>query len=166
MSTADKIGRDDAERDYHEKLMPAAQVGIPSFKLEVGTSCQLALQSRPDLFPSEKLLQHCSLERYHVMGSRILSRSFTVLKWAGSAEDEDAMVADPDTSASTGSGMDIEMDEVDGTEIDLDEDDMEDPSDVAMVPMADMLNARFESENVRAPPIHLHSSCHINIRFT
>ena len=30
-----------------------------------------------------------------------------------------------------------------------DDDDREDPADVAMVPMADMLNARFESENVR-----------------
>ena len=32
---------------------------------------------------------------------------------------------------------------------DSDDEDREDPSDVAMVPMADMLNARFESENVR-----------------
>ncbi len=32
---------------------------------------------------------------------------------------------------------------------DSDDEDREDPADVAMVPMADMLNARFESENVR-----------------
>jgi len=134
-AVVDKLGRDDAERDYHGKLMPAAQ-------------------SRPDLFTSEKLLKHYTLERYHVMGSRILSRSFTVLKWTG--EYEDAMVADADTSI--GSGMDVDMDannsaeleQLDGSEIDDDEDeDMEDPGDVAMVPMADMLNARFESENAK-----------------
>ena len=86
------------------------------------------------------------------MGSRILSRSFTVHKWVGGTEDEDAMVADPDISI--GSGMDVDMDApssgdvpLDGT--DSDDEDMEDPGDVAMVPMADMLNARFESENVR-----------------
>ncbi|TCD67866.1 hypothetical protein EIP91_011863 [Steccherinum ochraceum] len=138
-AVVDKIGKDDAERDYREKLMPAAQ-------------------SRPDLFPSEKLLQYYTLERYHVMGSRILSRSFTVLKWEReSGADADAMVvADADTSL--GSGMDVDMDannpvdqDLDGTE-DLDSDDegdSEDPGDVAMVPMADMLNARFESENAK-----------------
>lgn len=107
------------------------------------------------------------------MGSRILSRSFTVLKWErGSDADEDAMiVADADTSL--GSGMDVDMDvnnsgiqELDGAE-DLDDDDegdMEDPGDVAMVPMADMLNARFESENVRVLLIQLHSRCHTELR--
>ncbi|KAH8107781.1 SET domain-containing protein [Cristinia sonorae] len=139
-AVVDKIGRDDAERDYREKLMPAAL-------------------SRPDLFPSEKLLKYYTLERYHVMGSRILSRSFTVLKWNGMTEDEDAMVADADTSI--GSGMDVDMPDtpdepqLDGTELQEDDDeesedeDMEDPGDVSMVPMADMLNARFESENAK-----------------
>ena len=40
--------------------------------------------------------------------------------------------------------------DVDEDEEDEDDDD-EDPSDVAMVPMADMLNARYESENVSVP---------------
>ncbi|THH28599.1 hypothetical protein EUX98_g5589 [Antrodiella citrinella] len=135
----DKVGRDQAESAYREQLMPAAL-------------------SRPDLFPSEKLLQYYTLERYHVMGSRILSRSFTVQEWEGS-EDEDAMAADADTSI--GSGMDVDMDantpehlepdevhEQDGTASD-DGSDSGDEEDTAMVPIADMLNARFEHENVK-----------------
>ena len=49
---------------------------------------------------------------------------------------QDANVADE-------SNHELEDDE------DSDDEDRENPADVAMVPMADMLNARFESENVR-----------------
>ncbi|TFK85823.1 SET domain-containing protein [Polyporus arcularius HHB13444] len=154
-AVVDKIGRDDAERDYYEKLVPA-------------------VKSRPDLFPEDKLERYFSVERYHLNGSRILSRSFHVEKWkgehtegdsdeegAGGAEDESAMDVDPqEVSAAAhvdepvqedAPGSDVEEPQlvVEAEEDDSDDEDREDPADVAMVPMADMLNARFESENAK-----------------
>lgn len=92
------------------------------------------------------------------MGSRVLSRSFNVTRWTGETEDDaPEEVGTPVTEAS----MDVDdrhdsspPDESElaelaaGDDSDDDDDDVEDPSDVAMVPMADMLNARWESENV------------------
>ena len=95
-----------------------------------------------------------SLESYHRMGSRILSRSFHVERWQGKdeegAQDE---VEEPQNDSS----MDVDNADAeetsDGTDVNQEENDEdgEDPSDVAMVPMADMLNARYGSENVRLP---------------
>ncbi|KAI1795525.1 SET domain-containing protein [Ganoderma leucocontextum] len=151
-AVVDKIGRDAAERDYHEKVAPA-------------------VTSRPDLFPQEKLARHFSLERYHLNGSRILSRSFHIEKWKGEhTEDEDDGHGDAENDGDEDSAMDIdppptadaennvpeaedaahEPDDVCLEEdSDSDSEDHEDPTDVAMVPMADMLNARFESENAK-----------------
>jgi N-lysine methyltransferase SETD6 len=90
-------------------------------------------------------------------GSRILSRSFQVERWEG----EDGTIddnADGNTSVesgmdlanmSAGSGMDVDGSPADASQPDeSDDEDAVDPSDVAMVPMADMLNARYGSENV------------------
>ncbi|KAI0314231.1 SET domain-containing protein [Amylostereum chailletii] len=137
-AVVDKLGKDQAEKDYREKIVPV-------------------LQSRPDLFPEDRA-HHFSLESYHLMGSRILSRSFQVEKWdSGSDGEEDA----PKASES----MDVDMSPADETASPSDEahgetlignddggddsDDEADPADVAMVPMADMLNARYESENAK-----------------
>lgn len=94
------------------------------------------------------------------MGSRILSRSFQVPKWEGESQgqEEDDGPAEANTSIDS-AAMDVddaaslpdhgeaeEEDHGDGEEDD--EENEDDPADVAMVPMADMLNARFESENV------------------
>lgn len=98
---------------------------------------------------------HYSLEMYHIMGSRILSRSFNVERW-NSGEDEEEI---PAANTSHGSGMDVDSPEgnenvdephhaeTEGEE-EEDDDEEEDSSDVAMVPMADLLNARYGSENV------------------
>lgn len=55
-------------------------------------------------------------------------------------------------NTSAGSGMDVDEDSVNAPQPEESEDsngdDAEDSSDVAMVPMADMLNARYGSENV------------------
>ncbi|RPD78643.1 SET domain-containing protein [Lentinus tigrinus ALCF2SS1-7] len=151
-AVVDKVGRDDAERDYHEKLIPA-------------------VKSRPDLFPEDKLERYFSLERYHLNGSRILSRSFHVEKWPGEHTEGES---DEEGANEVGedSAMDIDPQEpsavvpeeavheeappdepeelhAEGREDDSDDEDREDPADVAMVPMADMLNARFESENAK-----------------
>jgi SET domain-containing protein 6 len=81
------------------------------------------------------------------MGSRILSRSFQV---------EALSTTDSVDSSQTRAQEDVEMnldepsphalndDDSDGTE-----EDEDDPANVAMVPLADMLNARYGCENVR-----------------
>ena len=92
------------------------------------------------------------------MGSCILSRSFHVSRWTGEG-DEDAPRAD-DAPVASGS-MDVDSnaqsapssgpgtpEPIEGVDDGEDSDDEDDPSDVAMVPVADMLNARFETENV------------------
>ncbi len=174
-SNKDKIGRDDAERDYYEKLVPAVEVRARNPFSDTAPPHPTAphSQSRPDLFPEDKLDRYFSVERYHLNGSRILSRSFHVEKWkgehtegdsdeegAGGAEDESAMDVDPQEGSAVAHvdepvqedapGSDAEEPQlvVEAEEDDSDDEDREDPADVAMVPMADMLNARFESENV------------------
>lgn len=108
------------------------------------------------------------------MGSRVLSRSFNVEVWRKPDDDEDEKVQDTESGPNTSleNAMDVdeppadggareheredaedeqanrsleELLEDDGSE--TDDEDAEDPGDVAMVPMADMLNARYQSEN-------------------
>ncbi|CCL99660.1 uncharacterized protein FIBRA_01680 [Fibroporia radiculosa] len=150
-AVVDKIGKEQAERDYNGKLLPV-------------------VQSRVDLFPPESLSEHYTLHRYHLTGSRILSRSFHVEPWMGGDDDvsddgsqgPDEAVAKMDVDAErsvveTGtipgsSETTKELnDELEGPTDDEDDEDedADDPADVAMVPMADMLNARFGSENAK-----------------
>jgi SET domain-containing protein 6 len=95
------------------------------------------------------------------MGSRILSRSFNVEKW-DSGEDEEENAA-----ANTSRGSEMDVDAPQGSEGDesashhdeAEEEDgvgIDDSSDIAMVPMADMLNARYGSENVRSRGVPLY----------
>ena len=98
------------------------------------------------------------------MGSRILSRSFNVEKWDG--EDDDTDADDDESKEQRSTDMDVDEDpsvqksdpehleEAQETSLVHDEDsegegEDADSSNVAMVPMADMLNARYGSENVR-----------------
>ena len=155
--SVDKIGRVEAERDYHEKLLPVIKVTFQmSFPITMIQTFSW-LQSRPDIFLTASIEVHYSLQRYHIMGSRILSRSFHVEKWEGRSEEsgDDQTVA---TIANGSDGLDVDIadqglkeeervDEVEDSGESDDED--EDPSDVAMVPLADILNARYRSENVR-----------------
>jgi SET domain-containing protein 6 len=91
------------------------------------------------------------------MGSRILSRSFQVEKWDPSANDEG-----DDGAPQTGMDVDgdhpnpVEPDEGHNDDVEEDhggdsDDEDDDSGDVAMVPMADMLNARFGCNNVCRP---------------
>ncbi|TFK44282.1 hypothetical protein BDQ12DRAFT_708264 [Crucibulum laeve] len=139
-SVVEKLGRDDAEKDYNEKVVPAVQV-------------------RPDLFAPKDIPTYYSLHTYHIMGSRILSRSFNVEKSELEEDQENTTV-----NTSIGSGMDVDPqeggDEHDGEvqnkhvveqveEEEEEEEEEEDSSDIAMVPMADMLNAQYEMENAK-----------------
>ncbi|KAJ3564428.1 hypothetical protein NP233_g8304 [Leucocoprinus birnbaumii] len=135
-SVVEKLGKADAELDYTTKLVPA-------------------VKSRSDLFPPDDLLTHYTLDMYHIMGSRILSRSFVVEKWNGD-EDEDDDAAGNVGNTSLGSAMDVDdRDQGQGSEHaeeeeeDGDDEDVDDSSDVAMVPMADLLNARYQTENAK-----------------
>ncbi|KAL5528774.1 RMS1 [Sanghuangporus sanghuang] len=131
----EKIGKEEAERDFREKLIPM-------------------VLSRPNLFDPAHLPSYYSLESYHRMGSRILSRSFHVERWRGEgieSAQEEAEVRQNYHS------MDVDKIEAEDGEAeeawrwdgDSDGEETEDPSDVAMVPMADMLNARYGSENAK-----------------
>lgn len=108
------------------------------------------------------------------MGSRILSRSFQVEKWDPPANDEGGNGApqvemdvdgdhtnstEPDKEHSDGVEEERDGDSDDG---DDEGDDDDDAGDVAMVPMADMLNARFGCNNVCDPVaqyFHAHLIC-------
>ncbi|KIY70636.1 SET domain-containing protein [Cylindrobasidium torrendii FP15055 ss-10] len=125
-----KLGREDAERTYNEIIVPA-------------------LQSHPELFSAEAAEKYYTLTQYHLMGSRILSRSFDVERWEGEGDDEE------NEAANTSRDMDVDEPEPQGeaapasAEDAVEEEEEEDPSDVAMVPVADLLNARFECENAK-----------------
>ncbi|CAE6530009.1 unnamed protein product [Rhizoctonia solani] len=137
-SIAEKIGREDAEKEYTGRLVPL-------------------LESRPDLFLPSHLNTYYTLEQFHIMGSRILSRSFHV------EEDEAGKEADPDVSMESSKSMDVDRSREEANppiedqeneneqEIggDSDSEDGESVEDVAMVPMADMLNARYGGENAK-----------------
>ncbi|KAG6831726.1 hypothetical protein H0H87_004277 [Tephrocybe sp. NHM501043] len=130
-SVVEKLGREEAEQAYREKVLPA-------------------IQSRPDLFPPESA-HFYTLANYHLMGSRILSRSFSVERWDSGEEEAGASSALTNTRS-----HEMDVDSPDGpegehgdNESEVEEEDDEDSSDTAMVPMADMLNARYGSENAK-----------------
>lgn len=131
-SVVGKIGKSEAEKDYYDKIVPA-------------------VKSRLDLFLPEHLDRWYTLDRYHVMGSRILSRSFQVEPWDPPEEDGAPAEMDTDDDAQNlpepAEGHRGEV----GEERDGDSDDEGhgDPDDVAMVPMADILNARYGCNNAR-----------------
>lgn len=118
------------------------------------------MKSRPDLFLPDHLEKWYTLDRYHIMGSRILSRSFQVEQCNTSTndeEDDEAAQADMDVDPILAEDEEGLRDEA-GREADgnSDDGDCEDPGDVAMVPMADMLNARFGCNNVQYPVSRFH----------
>ncbi|EJU04346.1 hypothetical protein DACRYDRAFT_114691 [Dacryopinax primogenitus] len=139
----DKIGRAGAEKDYNEKVLPL-------------------LQKRTDLFAPSLFQTRYTLQNYHIQGSRILSRSFTVSPWSGAVPENDEDEAPELVDTSMASAGDELMGEVnvlgddsegniDMGDMDEDEEDeeREKTEDVAMVPMADMLNARCGCNNAK-----------------
>lgn len=81
------------------------------------------------------------------MGSRVLSRSFTLNK----EEEEDEHEHDVGNS-SIGSAMDIDgplHNDTNNSDDEEQEDEDEEEVEVVMVPLADILNARYNTENVQ-----------------
>lgn len=107
-------------------------------------------QGRTDLF-GEYPDTLFSLETYHVMGSRILSRSFQVEAMSAASTDSGQTPAQEDSEMSLDetSPNSPQNDGPDEIIDDEDSDDDDEPANVAMVPLADMLNARYGCENVR-----------------
>ncbi|KAG9124878.1 hypothetical protein FRC07_009894, partial [Ceratobasidium sp. 392] len=140
-SIAEKIGHEEAEKEYTERLLPL-------------------VKSRPDLFNPDHIDKYYTLSQFHIMGSRILSRSFHVEPWRKDEDDqneekqdakaEEAKQATEDADVSMESAQSEQPAEVEDGENDSDSDDEgENVEDVAMVPMADMLNARYDGENAK-----------------
>jgi N-lysine methyltransferase SETD6 len=106
---------------------------------------------------------HYSMSIFHLMGSLVLSRSFHVERWQG-GEDEELGAENHNGQADHSMNVDETEEEShavaaasgkaenefrDEDEKEEEEDgEEEDSSDIAMVPMADMLNARYQAENV------------------
>ncbi|KAF9481573.1 SET domain-containing protein [Pholiota conissans] len=144
-SVVEKLGREQANKDYNEKVIPA-------------------MQSRPDLFNQEDISTRYSLETFHIMGSRILSRSFTLEKTDDAAEKD---AHDDDVgNTSIGSAMDVDSGQnashphsddahAEGEDAHAQEeeggsdDEEEVAAEVVMIPYADILNARYQTENVK-----------------
>ena len=89
------------------------------------------------------------------MGSRVLSRSFTLSK---EEEDHEHENENDVVNSSLGSAMDIDPIHNGTSANDSQEDNEEEGSDdeeeteVVMIPMADILNARYNTENVQPTP--------------
>ena len=90
------------------------------------------------------------------MGSRVLSRSFTLSKEEEDLENENGNGNENSVdNSSLGSAMDIDSphngtsanDSQEGNEEEGGEEEEE--TEVVMIPMADILNARFNAENVQ-----------------
>ncbi|WFC97768.1 Ribosomal lysine N-methyltransferase 4 [Malassezia yamatoensis] len=149
----EKIGQADAEQDFRECVWPY-------------------INQFPEVFVGEKnrdslehLKKYYGLDMYHRMGSLILSRSFNVKRDLKHADDDDTDIHSLPTEVGVqrnipGEVEELEADEAqadaveedssDNDENDSDEDEEEeDVRDISMVPMADMLNSRFGSENTR-----------------
>lgn len=84
------------------------------------------------------------------MGSRILSRSFQVeaLSTTDSVDSSQTRAQEEDAEMNLDEPSPHSLNENDSDETE-DGDDEDDPANVAMVPLADMLNARYGCENVR-----------------
>ncbi|KAM0791736.1 hypothetical protein ACM66B_004004 [Microbotryomycetes sp. NB124-2] len=103
----DKVGKSDADAEFENVVKPFVE------------------KHRQVFGEVEKY----TLERFHWMGSLILSRSFHVEAKDRSDEDSD--------------------NEEDNDDDEEEDEEREDVGDVAMVPMADLLNARYGCDNAR-----------------
>jgi SET domain-containing protein 6 len=86
------------------------------------------------------------------MGSRVLSRSFTLSK--EEEEDHENENENSVDNSSLGSAMDIDSPHngtsvQEGNEEERGEEEEETEEEVVMIPMADILNARYNTENVQ-----------------
>ncbi|KAG8967719.1 hypothetical protein FRC03_009412 [Tulasnella sp. 419] len=89
-TVVEKIGKEEVEANYHEKLLPL-------------------LKKRSDIFPKQYLDSYYSLTSYHIQGSRILSRSFHVEKWQENQEDVHQDQVETEAEADGQDAMEVEL---------------------------------------------------------
>ena len=128
-----KIGKEQAVQDYTEIILPL-------------------VERRSDIFGDSAKY---TIELYNRMGSAVLSRSFHVEAYETESDDDEAETSAQDVSmtSATSAPADGESGAA-GPEGDddigsSDDDEDDDASVVAMVPWADMLNARPDLNNAR-----------------
>ncbi|KAI7962591.1 hypothetical protein MJO28_000685 [Puccinia striiformis f. sp. tritici] len=132
----EKIGKEEAEKDYFEVIKPLIESRADIFVVPEGTSWET----------------NYGISRYHQMGSLILSRSFHVEASSEIPTQEEDISMD---SISTGhhSVHDSSLDQTslhsETLDDDQDEEEREAVQDIALVPLADLLNAKTGSENAK-----------------
>ncbi|KAF8750873.1 Rubisco LSMT substrate-binding [Rhizoctonia solani] len=119
----DKIGREEAEKEYIDRLVPL-------------------LKSRPDLFLPSYLDTITLWSNFISWAAEFISK-FSCGRRRGR---EKGTRRKPQTEVQEGEVENEQEEEKDG---DSDSEDGEKVEDVAMVPMADMLNARYGGENAK-----------------
>lgn len=140
------IGREEAEADYHQIVVPL-------------------IRSRPDLFPIPTSNQvkawtwddFYSLKVYHLMGSLALSRSFevNVSPQSDDHHDEGEEVDDEKSVEDQDENGDVSMTAASASSTGLNDEEEEEEvglntsEGVAMIPLADILNAKSGCENAK-----------------
>lgn len=143
----EKVGREDADTEY---VFSVRKFVLSHAVIFLGPDAE-----KKDQKALEKLVdQHYSLENFHIQGSRILSRSFHVKKEDQAEVKDGQPVAAGETAEGEGEGDDEGQDsdsdsDSESNSDDEETEDKEDTADISMVPMADMLNASYASENAR-----------------
>jgi SET domain-containing protein 6 len=99
------------------------------------------------LFPPGDLANHYSLDAFHVMGSILTTRSFTIPDTITEGESEPEAVSTAD-EMKVDESPDISQD-LESLEVNEIDDGEEAEEEVVVLPLADMLNARYGQENVR-----------------
>lgn len=153
----DRIGIKSAENIYNDKIKPVLQASLSGFEVLPYDFNKLmySAQKYPTVFQpsprSSNAIEPFSLQHFHIQGSRILSRSFTVeASRAGRAIPSGEKAEDGDVSMRTSKSEKQSAGDHEGHSEDEDEEDEDEdePSEQVMVPMADMLNAAYERDNV------------------
>lgn len=160
----DKIGREDAEADYRECVLPYIRQYAHVFLGAEATNVEAGIAT------------WYSVDMYHRMGSSILSRSFHVKRDLSEAEPDEADITSAPAEVAVVRAMpqeDEHENEESDNEVDIDIDDEneseeegddENVRDISMVPMADMLNAKFGSENVRGYSLTYRRAAFTNVK--
>ena len=110
------------------------------------------LQRRDDVFLPEHLDTFYTLDRFHTNGGRILSRSFHVEPFAREEDEGEEEIAymDVDPEPMEADAQTPQKTEEESTDTEyFEEDGCGSVGNVAMTPMADILNARNGCDNVR-----------------
>ena len=126
-----KIGKEQAVQDYTEIILPL-------------------VERRSDIFGDSAKY---TIELYNRMGSAVLSRSFHVEAYETESDDDEAETSAQDVSMTSATSVPADGESgaagPEGNDDIGSLDDDEDASVVAMVPWADMLNARPDLNNAR-----------------